>query len=382
MQTIYLDISNKGVIPCINAKQGEVGRKFLAIITDNGVPCNIADDSLLSVWYEGDTDAGNYSSVLKKLWYDDEHLDFHLQEYGCSLGQIKQNLLSVGVTNEEFYTALDNCSANGERFAENIWEAAYKEASDEEIAAAVMLKNEQFQEVFDLVSSEEVEASERSAFNVEENKITVELVAQMLFSPGNGEMCLSVSNATGSEINTWNIPYCVEYKPGSGSSVPTEYYTALTEAASNAAKQVILAMGQADVAANYANEAKDAAEELAKMYIDYIVGQGSDSIWQWRKWKSGLIELWGQTTVTVPETITQSEALYFTDGISVEYPAGISISTSRFYNRIVTPANASVVGASIYQTNSNAITFRLHVKSQTVAGSSATVFMQVAGYLE
>ena len=31
MQTIYLGISNKGVYPCIYAKQSEVGRKFLAV---------------------------------------------------------------------------------------------------------------------------------------------------------------------------------------------------------------------------------------------------------------------------------------------------------------------------------------------------------------
>lgn len=146
MQTIYLDISNKGVIPCIQAKQSEVGRKFLAVITDNGVPYNIPYNSLLSVWYEGDTDAGNYSSI-----------------------------------------------------------------------------------------------DENSAFSIDGNKITVELVAQMLFQPGNGELCLSVTHGDGREINTWNIPYCVEYKPGSGSSVPTEYYTALTDAAARAAEQVSLA---------------------------------------------------------------------------------------------------------------------------------------------
>lgn len=141
MQTIYLDISNKGVIPCIQAKQSEVGRKFLAVITDNGIPYNIPTDSLLSVWYEGDTDAGNYSSI-----------------------------------------------------------------------------------------------DEKSAFSIDGNKISVELVAQMLLKPGNGELCLSITHGDGGETNTWNIPYCVEYKPGAGSYVPTEYYTALTEAGATAAK--------------------------------------------------------------------------------------------------------------------------------------------------
>jgi hypothetical protein len=159
MQTIYLDISNKGVIPCIQAKQSEVGRKFLAVITDNGVPYNIASDSLLSVWYEGDTDAGNYSSI-------------------------------------------------------------------------------------DSVS----------AFSIDGNKVAVELVAQMLFKPGNGELCLSITHGDGGETNTWNIPYCVEYKPGAGSSVPTEYYTALTEAGA--------------VAAKYAGEAKEAAESISTLFIE------------------------------------------------------------------------------------------------------------------
>lgn len=166
MQTIYLDISNKGLIPCVQAKQGEVGRKFLVVITDNGVPYDLPVDALLSVWYEGDTDAGNYSAI-----------------------------------------------------------------------------------------------GERSAFVIDGNKITVEMVAQMLLKPGRGEMCLSVSHGDGREINTWNIDYDVEYKPGAGSNVPTEYYTALTDAAANAAAKVGLAAEQAVIAGEKATEAATHAEE-------------------------------------------------------------------------------------------------------------------------
>ena len=159
MQTIYLDISNKGVIPCIMAKQSEVGRKFLAVITDNGVSYDIPADSLLSVWYEGDTDAGNYSSI-----------------------------------------------------------------------------------------------EEKSAFSIDGNKVTVELVAQMLLKPGKGELCLSITHGDGGETNTWNIPYCVEYKPGAGSAVPTEYYTALTEAGAEAAKHATSAKNDAEIAQQYGSD--------------------------------------------------------------------------------------------------------------------------------
>ncbi len=172
MQTIYLDISNKGVIPCIQAKQSEVGRKFLAVITDNGVPYNIPDTSLLSVWYEGDTDAGNYSSI-----------------------------------------------------------------------------------------------EEKSAFSIDGNKVTVELVAQMLLSPGNGNLCLSVTHGDGGETNTWNIPYEVEYKPGAGSSVPTEYYTALTEVGANAAKNAQVARENAEIAKAYGSDIILSVYPVGSIYI-------------------------------------------------------------------------------------------------------------------
>lgn len=63
MQTIYLDISNKGVIPKIHAKQADVGRKFRAVLIDGGMPYNTAEDSAFSVWYEGASGEGNYTHI-------------------------------------------------------------------------------------------------------------------------------------------------------------------------------------------------------------------------------------------------------------------------------------------------------------------------------
>ena len=63
MQTIYLDISNKGVLPTIYAKQGDVGRKFLAFITDNGTVISGLQSPVFSVWYEGASGSGNYSVI-------------------------------------------------------------------------------------------------------------------------------------------------------------------------------------------------------------------------------------------------------------------------------------------------------------------------------
>lgn len=63
MQTIYLDISNKGVTPRIYAKQKDVGRSFLAVIMDSGVPFEIPADAAISIWYSGASGEGNYTDI-------------------------------------------------------------------------------------------------------------------------------------------------------------------------------------------------------------------------------------------------------------------------------------------------------------------------------
>lgn len=63
MQTIYIDIANKSVLPTIYAKQGEVGRKFEVVLTDSGVPYNVESGVMFSVWYEGASGEGNYTDI-------------------------------------------------------------------------------------------------------------------------------------------------------------------------------------------------------------------------------------------------------------------------------------------------------------------------------
>lgn len=163
MQIVYLDISNKGVYPCIQAKQMEVGRKFLAVITDNSLPYEIPGNALLSVWYSGDNGNGNYSAI-----------------------------------------------------------------------------------------------GEQSAFRIYDNKIEVELAPQMLTNPGEGSFCLTVLGGDGKEISSWNIPYCVEKKPGMGRHIPEDYYTALTEAG-------VVAVNAATTAQNAAKQAQNAADSVGNV---------------------------------------------------------------------------------------------------------------------
>lgn len=135
MQTIYIDISNKGVIPTIYTKQGDIGRKFLVVFTDAGQAYQIPEGSLFSVWYDGDSGEGNYTDI-----------------------------------------------------------------------------------------------GESSAFFVDGNKVTVEIISQMVGTPGSGVICLVMAKATGGQIGSWNIPYICEEVPGMDSEVATEYYTAFSRA--------------------------------------------------------------------------------------------------------------------------------------------------------
>lgn len=63
MQTIHLDIAQKNTIPVVYAKQGDVGRTFQAVITDNGVPYTIPQEAGFSLWYSGSGGEGNYSVI-------------------------------------------------------------------------------------------------------------------------------------------------------------------------------------------------------------------------------------------------------------------------------------------------------------------------------
>ena len=135
MQTIYLDISNRGVIPVIYAKQGDVGRKVEVILTNSGLPYEPEAGSAFSAWYSGSSGVGNYTDI-----------------------------------------------------------------------------------------------GDHSAFSVSGNKVTVELITQMLQNAGECILCLVLSLANGEQIGLWNIRYICEGVPGAGSEPAKDYYTAFSQA--------------------------------------------------------------------------------------------------------------------------------------------------------
>lgn len=138
MQTIYLDISNKGVVPTVYAKQGDVGRKFQVVLTDSGLPYVPVGGSAFSVWYCGASGEGNYTDI------------------------------------------------GGE-----------------------------------------------SAFSLDGNKVTAEMISQMLSNEGDGVLSLVLNAPNGNQISTWNIHYICESVPGADSEEAQDYYTAFSQAVEN-----------------------------------------------------------------------------------------------------------------------------------------------------
>ena len=86
---------------------------------------------------------------------------------------------------------------------------------------------------------------ENSAFAIDGNTVTVEIITQMVTNIGGGSLCLIMNAADGSQLGLWNIPYIVEEVPGMGSAEAEQYYTALTEVASKAADSAAKAQAAA-----------------------------------------------------------------------------------------------------------------------------------------
>lgn len=66
MQTFQFDLSEKNTAHIINVKQGDVGRKFKAVICDGGMAYSIPLGVQFSVWFSGPGGEGNYSAIGEK----------------------------------------------------------------------------------------------------------------------------------------------------------------------------------------------------------------------------------------------------------------------------------------------------------------------------
>ncbi len=66
-------------------------------------------------------------------------------------------------------------------------------------------------------------------------------------------------------------------------------------------------------------------EVLPSTAVDYIVEQGTDGIWTYRKWASGIAECWGVDSRSRAMTIQYGNA-YYADIPNIMFPSGLFVS--------------------------------------------------------
>jgi hypothetical protein len=94
---------------------------------------------------------GDKRVILNSRWYEEWYLDSELQKVGASIDQLKRNLLAVGVSDDEFWFALDTCGASAGSFIEIIEGFANESAESTDISDALILNASEYESVFSAV---------------------------------------------------------------------------------------------------------------------------------------------------------------------------------------------------------------------------------------
>ena len=99
---------------------------------------------------------------------------------------------------------------------------------------------------------------------------------------------------------------------------------------------------------------------------DFVVEQGTDGMWTYRKWQSGIAEAWGETTVTVATQTAYGNGFYSGNVMSVDLPYGLftarpqaticvfNTSDAQIYFASLSVARVATLHYSIASTKSNA----------------------------
>lgn len=128
--------------------------------------------------------------------------------------------------------------------------------------------------------------------------------------------------------------------------------------------------------------ATSAASAVTNLGIaDYVVAQGTDGIWTYRKWNSGVAECWGSSTINynINCTTQQAQGVYtdstFKDA-SASLPSGLFTSVS------FATANARSNGYSIAQVSgmsATTLTYRMWCSYPTTLNTNAVIDLHVKG---
>ena len=116
----------------------------------------------------------------------------------------------------------------------------------------------------------------------------------------------------------------------------------------------------------------------AAMAVDHVVDQGTDGIWDYRRWASGIYELWGNYEATGLVLTTASQNTYYGTDKTINLP---SFSIACNYVLATESRTVHAMGSGIYvfctqySTTNITLEFRSHA-SQSNAEAGVQIYVR------
>lgn len=99
-----------------------------------------------------------------------------------------------------------------------------------------------------------------------------------------------------------------------------------------------------------AERLKDVAQRFG-LIADYVVEQGNDGIWTYRKWDSGMVECWAHTSFSTNITVAVGNIYYNPRFTTVYFPNNLFIAAPTVF------INTTTTGAQWAQANNVTMTY-------------------------
>ena len=78
------------------------------------------------------------------------------------------------------------------------------------------------------------------------------------------------------------------------------------------------------------------------MVADFVIGQGVNGIWTYRKWYSGVMELWGKNNFGEVSISTAYGSDYISDLLAQEIPSGLLAETPKMVSKSILNTSSRV----------------------------------------
>lgn len=118
---------------------------------------------------------------------------------------------------------------------------------------------------------------------------------------------------------------------------------------------------------------------------DFIEQEGTDGYWTYRKWASGLVEMWGSKSFTLNITTSWGNGFYYSGGngnyISLPYPSGMFINTPTCFCQVSSSAASVMVMPTGLNSGGTASTPAYHaVRSGSLSNCAVQAEFYVKGF--